>query len=373
MLTETPSPIIPPTLLPSPSQSPIPTPTPIWGSNFLIAYIKDSIDPSYPDDNSLYIISSKGDNKINVFKGLSGLRGWSFSWSPSGSWLTFEELNRSYKEDNTKPQYTPGNLWVVRSNGTNRRKLFTFNDWYSIQWAIDKDIIITKCSTTSGDTELCIIDPINGVIGRTRNFGSDPKFSSDGNEYAYIQNGKALYVANSINHTNHRIFSTSGNISDYSWTTDQKSIIAAIVNREGCGNELDGSTSIILISIQSKSVIVLREIQWSISNFKLSPDQRYLLTNWWLCVGNSYGLDGVIGLRDELITWPLRNLVSHVWSNDGKYLIETDWATGARIFLDPSTGNYVAPFDPPFIGTLLTDQERKDYVNIYWVPQSIVD
>jgi hypothetical protein len=315
----------------------IPTPTSEWNSYFHIAYIKDSIDPDYKDDNSMYIIDSNGQNRINVFEGISGIRGWEFSWSPSGNWLLFTEGNETFENEYVT-------LWIVRADGTRRRRLRTTRYLKSISWARDKDIFLINCGDRSADPEICIINPENGDTIWTGNYGTLPKFSPDGEKYAYIQNEKDILLANARNQNHDLLFSSSGKIPGYSWTKDNSSIITAVVYQPGCGTTKDGLTSINKIDVSTRIVTELRQLTWELWDFELSPTEDYALSSWLQCVGNVYQLDGVIGINNDVVTWPLANLVTHEWTQDGKYLIEDDLATGIRNFFDPVTGDFVQEF-----------------------------
>jgi hypothetical protein len=95
---------------------------PRWEDDFLIAYIKYVEDLQYSSGNELYIIDARGDHQINVFDGLSRIRAWGFSWSPSGEWLLFGEYNRISDQPATHDEHLHFNLWPVRSDGTQRHK-----------------------------------------------------------------------------------------------------------------------------------------------------------------------------------------------------------------------------------------------------------
>jgi len=341
------------------------TPTPIWDDKVLIAYIKDTNDPNYQNDNSVYIVDSKGQNQVNVFAGITGIRGLDLSWSPSGRWLLFSEYEKTTKPTDLISRSF--NLWAVRADGTNRRKLIPINQWNSINWAQTQDIFLLNCDVRDGETEICIVNPETGVVIRTGHVGSKPQFSPDNKSYAYLENNN-IYLVNSSNQNGQRLFSTVGKISGYAWTKDQTSIITAVVNQPGCGNDQDGSSTIIEISITTKEFKVLREIKWSIYKLDLSPDQNYILSSWFLCTGNAYELDGVIGIQDNLVAWPFNRFVDYQWNSDGKFIIGED-ISGSHSLIDPLTGNYPGEINPPVLNSLLTDQERKSNVGIFWVAQ----
>ena len=344
------------------------SPTPVWSNNLLVAYIKDSIDPDYQDDNALYISDSKGQNQINIFNGLSGKRGGDFSWSPSGNWLLFSEYESEPNQNNTNTT-TPYNLWTVRSDRTQRRKLLVTDGYYPVRWAKNKDIFLINCDIGIGDLEICIVNPENGEIIKTGNVGTDPKFSPDGKKYAFIHGDKEIYIADTNQEVKYQIFSTEDQLHDFSWTNDGAAIITAIIHRQGCGNKNDGSSTIIKVDMATRQVSILRELNWSFYEVDLSPDQHYILSNWHLCVGNTYNLAGVIGLDNDLVTWPLHNFTSYEWSYDGKYLLANYYFFGDRYFIDPITGNYVGEFKPPFLDSLLPADNS--YAS-YWVAQPVV-
>lgn len=365
------------TQLPKPTETPfvlMPTstvvsPNRIWRDDSLVAYIKDSIDPNYQADNALYVIDSSGRNQINVFDGLTGKRGGDFSWSPSGNWLLFSEYESESSQNNPKITSSPYNLWAVRPDGTQRRKLLVTDGYYSVRWAKNKDIFLINCEIGVGDLEICIVNPENGEIIKTGNIGTDPKFSPDGKKYAFIQGDKEIYIADINQEARYQMFSTEDQLHDFSWTNNGEAIITAVIHRQGCGNKNDGSSTIIKVEIATRLVRTLRELKWSFYEVNLSPDQHYILSNWHLCVGNTYNLAGVIGLDNDLVTWPLHNFTSYEWSYDGKYLLANYYFFGEQFFVDPITGNYVAEFKPPFLDSLLPVDNS---YGIYWLAQPFV-
>ncbi len=349
-------------------------PTPIWDDDFLIAYIKYVEDLQYSGGNELYIINSTRNHQINVFEGLSGTRAWGFSWSPSGEWLLFGEYDQVSQQGETNEQSLHFNLWAVRSNGTQRHKVMRRAAHSSINWAKNKDLFLIHCSFSQGDSEICIVNPENGQIIKTGNIGRNAQFSPDGRKYAYIQSQKEIFIANTSDHKADLLFLASGDIPGFSWTQDQASIITAVENRSGCGDKKDGSTTILQVKLSTKETKALREIEWSLSRFKfeLAPSEDHLLSSWYLCGENVDILHGVIGIRNDHIMWPLHNFANYEWTNDGKFLIQEEWGTGHRYFLDPLTGQLVGSFEPPFLQSLLTAEDRQHNVNIFWSIQPTI-
>jgi len=349
-------------------------PTPRWEDDFLIAYIKYVEDLQYSSGNELYIIDSRGGHQINVFEGLSGIRAWGFSWSPTGEWLLFGEYDRISEEVDTNHQSLHFNLWVVRSDGTQRHKLMSRAALSWINWAKHQDLFLIHCAFSQGDSEICLVNPENGEITKTGNIGTNAQFSIDGSKYAFIRNQKEIFVANTSDHKADLLFSAAGDIPGFSWTQDQASIITAVENQPGCEDKKNGSTTILEIVLSTKELKALPEVKWSLSrfNFDLAPGEDYLLSSWYLCGEDAGLLYGVVGLRTDHITWPLPNYANYEWTNDGKFLIQEQWGNGHRYFLDPLTGQLVGSFEPPFLESLLTAEDRKQNVNIFWSIQPTI-
>lgn len=323
-------------------------------------------------DNALYIINTAGRKKINVFDGLPGVRGSYFSWSPKGSWLLFSEYDQeiiSRTTDDTNTELLPYNLWIVRPNGTERHLLATVKDGLSINWALNEEKFFFNCAFAQSDLGICVVYLKSGEIVFTGNIGQSPQPSPDGKRYAFIKDEKEIYITSESVPTIERIFSTeTGIIPGFSWSKDQQSIITAVVNRFGCGNILDGSTTFFKVNLVSREVQVLRNVKWSVYGWKLSPDQNFLLTSWLLCVGNAYDLGGVIGLTNDLITWELDRWTDYEWAQDSKYLIGIDLFSGQHYLSDPATGKHLGTFGPVFLDSLLNEDERSQFF-IQWVPQ----
>jgi hypothetical protein len=348
------------------------TPTQVfWNEDTFIAYIKYS-PGDMVHDNALYIIDTAGRKKINVFDGLSGVRGSYFSWSPHGSWLLFSEYDQeiiSESTDDTNIELLPFNLWIVRPNGTDRHLLATVKGELSIKWSLNEEKFFFNCASAQSDLEICVVYPKSGKIVITGNIGQSPQPSPDGKRYAYLKDEKEIYITSESDPTIERVFSTEmGEIPGYSWSKDQQSIITAVVNRFGCGNILDGSTTFFKVNLVSREVQVLRNVKWSVYGWKLSPDQNFLLTSWLLCVGNAYDLGGVIGLTNDLITWELDRWTDYEWAQDSKYLIGIDLFSGQHYLSDPATGKHLGTFGPVFLDSLLNEHERSQFF-IQWVPQ----
>lgn len=355
----------------TPETSELALPTQVsWDPDIHIAYIKKSLDEAY-HDNALYIINSEG-NQINVFDGLPGVRGSYFSWSTNGSWLLFSEYDQEVfylLEDDTDTRPRPFTLWIVRPDGTERHRLVIIDHESSINWSSDEKKFLVNCPVSQSDLGICIVFSDSGEVITTEHIGNSPQFSPDGQRYAFIKDDKEIYIVSHNGSTLYRVFSTeTGRIPGYSWSADQGSIITAVVNKPGCGNELDGATTFLLVNIISQEIQILRDVKWSINGWNLSPDQNNLLTSWWLCVGNAYDLDGVIGLNSDLITWPLDRFVMYEWTQDGIYMIGTDWISGQKHFIDPTTGKYLRAFGANFLDTLLNESPD---ITIQWEAQPI--
>lgn len=350
------------------------TPTQInWDGNNYFAYIKNSHDDSV-HDNGLYIANTTGISIINVFDGLPGLRGAFFSWSPKGSWLVFSEYDQEKIDHTTlKTNFEPlsKNLWIVKPNGSERHFLTTIKNELSIHWSSDEEKFFFNCSIGQSDNGICVVYPKSGETVFTGNFGLSPQPSPDGKVYAFIKDEREIYISVEGDSDVDLIFSSeTGNIPGYSWSNDQRFIITAVVNKFGCGNLLDGSTTFLRVNVDNLEVEVLRIVNWSIYGWDLSLDQNLLLTNWFLCVGNAYGLDGVIGLNNDLITWNLDRWTDHEWTQDGRYLIGKDIFSGQLSFIDPSTGKKIGFLNPFFLNSLLTEDEKSLFF-IQWIPQPI--
>lgn len=362
-------------------------PTPVWNDeNGLIAYHKYTLDYDYLKDRSIYITDSKGQHKVNVLAGLAG-DGGDYSWSPSGNWLVFNEYEITATPTNLPDDATmeeqinaakdemlrSSTLWAIRSDGTDRHKLMTVNKRQSVIWAQNQDRFFFNCVGSDKESELCISDPETDKIIKTGHIGANPQFSPDGENYAYLANERKLYIVDTDTQISRLLLApSSGYIGGFAWKKDQKSILAEVVKKDGCGNNLDGDSSIVEINVETKAVKTIRNVKWSFGGFKLSPDEKYILSRWWLCVGNAYEMDGVIGLDDNHVTWPIQDQFTfHQWTSDGKYLISSEIGTGYRYLVNPLTGNHVSEIAPPFIDAFLTDDERKHGVYIYWTPQKV--
>jgi len=145
------------------------------------------------------------------------------AWSPDGKWIAYSHFNR-----NVNDSLYPTGLYIIDTNGTNKRMLIAGNV-DSPDWPPDgKQIVFTNGS-------IFIIDINTKQINQLTNNGSDffPSWSPDGIKISFDRSGTSdtvgTWIFNILTHTQNRLglfpqldWSQTGNQIVYSEKSENK-------------------------------------------------------------------------------------------------------------------------------------------------------
>jgi hypothetical protein len=323
------------------------------------------MDPPSFDDH-IYVRPFDGTSEVDVTEGLTDRIG-AFSWSPTGEWIVFTSSRAEDGGPDPSRAGSPAQLWSVRADGSDRRPLLVTHGLLSVHWSMDGRSLVSNCLVEGDPLRICIVDIDSGTVATTPHLGEAPQISPDGLHYAWYDEERVLWVADTLSHTPRILLGPSSEwFRGFSWSHDAAAILTSetVVELEdegiNTGFPCAGSSTFVRIDIASGERQSLGTIPLPVTDWEgTSADDRLALVSAPRCQGNVYTFHGIASVDGESVSWPITEdswaFIS--WAPDDLHLLQWQPLYRRLLVVEPITGTESEVPDPTWISEILSREQ----------------